>query len=109
MRPQCLGNRATPQDASPDLAAHPGEVRAEGVIPVRRITLPRHPKAWLWDPRVSLRRAERIRANSWMPRPSLGMTTEWVAGVVRVPARDARIKSGHDAVGSVARQVHPPE
>src|SRR4051794_24905657 len=38
--------------------------------------LVRHPKAWPLDPRVSIGCTGWAAPNSWMPRPSLGMTTE---------------------------------
>src|SRR5688572_12280212 len=38
----------------------------------------RHPKAWLWDPRVCLRTYTLAQRDSWMARPSLAMT-EWRA------------------------------
>ena len=37
----------------------------------------RHAKAWPWHPRVSMGHTHRMQANSWTPRPSLGVT-EWV-------------------------------
>ena len=55
-------------------------------------SLIRHGKAWLCHPRVSLGKTPTLQSNSWMPRPSLGMTENVGSSalIIRHAARLAR-------------------
>ena len=90
-----------------------------GGIPLPVTTLVRHPKAPRtnvrirgrapWDPRVHRRRTALTHRNSWMPRPSLGMTSLCGSNIVQ-PTQLPRltghhwVEPGNDACESRRRQ-----